>query len=154
MLTHAEPDAPSGAATSGARVAATLAAGASLLHWVTIGTQTHSWSAVAAGSLLAGVALMGLALMLVALPWSAGAIRSISLLGAAGTAIVVVAFLLPALSSATSGHAGDAGHPGHEVADGAIALVDIIRTASEVALIGVLAWLYRTTGRRPHPEGQ
>lgn len=154
MLTRAETDAPSGAPTSGAWLAAALAAGASLLHWVNTGSDTHDWSATAAFSLLAGVVLMGLAMLLVARPWSASATRTISLLGVAGTALVVVAFLLPVLSTATSGHASDAGHPRHEVADGAIAPVGIIRTAAEVALIGVMAWLYRTTARSPDPKGQ
>jgi hypothetical protein len=154
MQTLAETDATPGALTSGTRVAAALAAGASLLHWIgTDNTDTHSWSGDALVSLVAGAALMGLAIVLVARPRSVRTARAVYLVGAVGTAVVVMAVLLPLLSGATSGHAGNAAHSGHDAggAEG-IASADAIRAALELVLIGVLAWMYRMTGRA-HPDG-
>ena len=154
MQTLVETDAPPGALTSGTWVAAALSAGASLLHWITTRTDTHSWSGDAVLSLLAGAALMGLAIVLVARPWSAPTARTIYLAGALGTAVVVIAFLLPLLSGATSGHGGDAGHAGHDVgADDWTAVVTVMRTAAEGVLIGVLVWLHRMELPPADPEG-
>lgn len=153
MQTLAETEAPSRGLTSAIWVAAALSAGSSLLHWLTTSTDTHSWSGDAAVSLVAGTGLMGLAMLLVARPWSAPTVRAISLLGAVGTAVVVIAVLLPLLSGAASGHAGTPGHVGHDVEGGeTIAVVEVIRTTAEVALIGVLAWLHRATGRAATPR--
>lgn len=156
MQTLAEADAPPGAMTSGTWVAVALSAGASLLHWIgtRTGTGTHNWSSDAVISLVAGAALMGLSILLVARPWSGRTARTLYLLGAMGTAVVVMAFLLPLLSGATSGHAGEVDHAGHPVEGGqAIAIVTVVRSAGEVALIGVLVWLHRMTAPAVQPEG-
>ena len=154
MQTLAETDAPPGVLTGGIWVAAALSAGASLLHWIATSTDTHTWSSAAVVSLVAGAALMGLAILLTARPWSAPTARTIYLVGAVGTAVVVIAFLLPLLSEATSGHAGDVAHAGHDVGGGeAIAIVNVVRTAGEVALTGVLVWLHRMTAPAAHPDG-
>jgi hypothetical protein len=155
MQTLAETDAPGGALTSGTWVAAALSAGASLLHWITTSTDTHSWSGDAVVSLVAGAALMGLAIVLVARPWSVRAARTVNVVGGVGTALVVIAFILPVLSAATSGHAGDAGHAGHDVGGGeAVAAANAVRTVLEVALVGVLLWMHRMTGPAAQPVGQ
>ena len=50
-------------------LAAGLAAIASLLHWITTSTDTHSWTGDAVLSLVAGAGLMLLALTLAARSW-------------------------------------------------------------------------------------
>lgn len=148
MQTLAETDAPAGALTSGTWVAAALSAGASLLHWITTSTDTHSWSGEAVVSLIAGAGLMALAMVLAAGSLSVRIVRAVFLIGAVATAAVVVAFLLPLLSGVTSGHVDDAGHAGHAVGAGdEVAILDAVLIAVQVALIGVLLWMYRVTGR-------
>lgn len=148
MQTLAESGAPSRARAGATWLGAALAAGASLLHWSTTGTDTHDWSGDAVVSLVAGAALMGLALLLAARPWSAETTRTICLIGAMGTAVVLVFFLLPVLSEATSGHARQAGHGGHGMAgDDAAVSADVVRMTLEAVLIGVLVWLHRLTSR-------
>lgn len=137
-----------GALPIGAWVAAALAAGASLLHWITTSTETHSWSGEAVASLIAGVGLMALAMVLVAGPLSGRTARAMFLVGAVATAVVVVTFLLPLLSGVTSGHVDNPAHAGHDVAGGdEVAILDAALIAVQVALIGVLLWIYRRTGR-------
>lgn len=134
-------------------LAAALAAGASLSYWITTDTETHSWSGGAVLSLIAGAALMGLAMVLLSRPWSAPTARTIYLFAAVGTTAMVIAALLPLFSGATSGHAADAGHAGHDVGGGLeTAIVEVARTAGQVALIGVLVWLHRTTASGAHPN--
>lgn len=129
-------------------LAAALAAGASLLHWLTTSTDTHDWSGDAVVSLVAGGALMALALLLAARPWSAETTRTICLIGAAGTAVVLMFFLLPVLSEVTSGHPRQASHDAHGMAgDDAAVSADVVRMTLEALLIGALAWLHRLTGR-------
>lgn len=132
-------------------LAAALAAGASLSYWITTDTETHSWSGGAVLSLIAGAALMGLAMALMSRPWSAPTARTIYLFAAVGTAVMVIAALLPLLSGATSGHAAEAGHAVHDVGGGSdTSIVEVVRTAAEVALIGVLVWLHRMTASGAH----
>lgn len=134
-------------------VAAALAAGASLSYWITTDTATHVWSGEAVLSLIAGAALAGLAMVLVARPWNASAAREIYLVGAVGTAAMVIAALLPLLSGVTSGHAADVEHAAHVVAGGqAGATVDALRIVAEVALVGAMVWLHRTTAPAAHPN--
>lgn len=130
---------------NGVWAATALAAGASLLHWVTTSTDTHSWSADAALSLAAGAGLMTLAIALVAGPWSARTTRAIALIGAAGSAAVVLAFvLLVLLEPAVT--ITDGGHAGHGVADERLSSVEVVRTVVEVGLGGVLLWVHRLAG--------
>lgn len=129
-------------------VAAALAAAASLLHWIGTNTDTHAWSGDAVVALVAGAGLMALAMVLVARPWSDAAARTIYLVGAAATAVVVMAFLLPLLSGLTTGHVDTSGHAGHDVGGGDwIATANVVRTTLEVALVGVLLWMHRRMGR-------
>lgn len=155
MQTFAETAAPPGWLARATWVAACLAATASLLHWITTSTDTHSWSGDAVVSLVAGAGLMLLALTLAARPWGSRPARTISLAGAVGTAVVVIAFLLPVLSELTSGHAGEPGHVGHDVGGGeAIVAAAVIRTTLEVMLVGLLAWMHRRTrGDEPGLSG-
>lgn len=147
MQTVAENRAPPRPLAGATWVAAALAASGSLLHWITTSTDAHSWSGEAAVSLVAGAALMALAMLLAAGPWSARTTRTICLIGAVGTAVVLAAFLLPVLSELTSGHAGQAGHGGHGMAgEEAIGSAAVVRTTVEAILIGVLAWLHRLLG--------
>jgi len=147
MLTLAETDAPPPILRAATWSAAALAACASLLHWIATDGATHTWSADAAVSLVAGAGLMGLGILLVAAPWSARSARAAYLISATWAVVVVLAVVLPLLSGWTSGHAGDAGHAGHDVGGGEpLAIAGAIRTALEVALIGVLLWMYRMTG--------
>lgn len=148
MHTVTEHGAPSRTVAGATWLAAALAAGASLLHWITTSTATHDWSGDAVVSLVAGAALMALALLLAARPWSAETSRTICLIGAVGTAVALVFFLLPELSEATSGHARQAVHDGHGMAGGDAAVsADVARMTLEAVLIGVLVWLLRLTGR-------
>ena len=129
-------------------LAAGLAAIASLLHWITTSTDTHSWSGEAVVALIAGAGLMALAMILAAGSLSARAARLVFLVGAVATAVVAVVFLLPFLSGLTSGHVEDAGHAGHAVGAGdEVAILDGVLIAVQVALIAVLLWMYRVTGR-------
>lgn len=148
MRTLAESGAPHRWLAQATWVAVALAATASLLHWITTSTDTHSWSGDAVVSLAAGAGLMLLALTLAARPWSTGTARTIYLAGAVGTAVVVVAVLLPVLSELTSGHAAGPGHAGHDVAgDPTIVAAAALRTTVEVILVGLLAWMHRLAGR-------
>lgn len=148
MQTLAEMRTTAGALPIGTRVAAALAAGASLLHWITTSTDTHSWSGEAVVALIAGAGLMALAMILAAGSLSARAARLVFLVGAVATAVVAVVFLLPFLSGLTSGHVEDAGHAGHAVGAGdEVAILDGVLIAVQVALIAVLLWMYRVTGR-------
>jgi hypothetical protein len=148
MQTLAEMRTTAGALPIGTWVATALAAGASLLHWITTSTDTHSWSGEAVVSLIAGAGLMALAMVLAAGSLSVRIVRAVFLIGAVATAAVVVAFLLPLLSGVTSGHVDDAGHAGHAVGAGdEVAILDAVLIAVQVALIGVLLWMYRVTGR-------
>ena len=129
-------------------VAAALAATASLLHWVTTSTDTHSWTGEAVVSLVAGAGLMLLALTLAARPWSIRTARTIYVAGAVGTAVVVVALLLPVLSELTSGHTSGPGHAGHDIGgDAATVAATIVRATLEVMLVGLLAWMHRLSAR-------
>lgn len=128
-------------------VAAAAAACASLLHWIGTTTDTHAWSIDAAVSLLAGAGLMALAITLAGRPLSIRMVRRVCLIGAVGTAVVVIAFLLPVLSEVTSGHAEQAEHAGHALAGGeALIAAEVVRTTLELVLIGLLVWIHRATG--------
>lgn len=149
MQTRTETGAPHRTLPGVTWVAAALAAAASLLHWITTGTVTHSWSGDAVVSLVAGAALMALAITLAAGPWGPRTTRTLYLVGAVGTAVVVMAVLLPVLSEVTSGHAGGAGHTGHDVGGGdggdGIVSAGVVRTAVELILVAVLVWMHRLT---------
>jgi hypothetical protein len=148
MHTLAETGAPHRWLARATWLAAALAATASLLHWVTTSTDTHSWTGEAVVSLVAGAGLMLLALTLAARIWSTGTARTIYLAGAVGTALVVIALLLPVLSEATSGHTGGPGHVGHDVGeDEVMVAAAVARTTVEVTLVGLLAWMHRVSGR-------
>jgi hypothetical protein len=152
MQTLAETGAARRALPGATWAAAALSASASLLHWIATDTDTHSWSADAVIGLIAGAGLMALAMALVARPWGARTTRALYLIGAVGTAVVVMAFLLPLLSGVTSGHVDNGGHAGHDVnGDGGIVTLDAARMSVQVALVGVLVWMHRVTGR-PDPE--
>jgi len=147
MQTRTEAGAAPTALSGATWLAAGLAAGASLLRWLGTDTDTHSWSSDALVSLVAGAGLMALAVALVAWRWGARTARSAYLIGAAGTATVVMAFLIPL----ALGQPPSTGHEGHGVQDGdGIAMVEWIRTLAELSLVGVLLWLYRRSeGRGP-----
>jgi hypothetical protein len=124
---------------------AALAAGASVLHWITTSSDTHAWSADAALSLVAGAGLMTLAIALAAGPGSARTTRAVALVGAAGTAAVLLAFVLLVLlePAATT---TELGHAGHGAGDQGLSSVEVVRTAVELGLVGVLLWLHRLAG--------
>jgi hypothetical protein len=125
--------------------ATALAAGASLLHWITTGTDTHSWSADAGLALVAGAGLMTLAIALAAGPWGPRRTRAIALGGAAATAAVILAFVLLVLLEPPV-TAVDAGHAGHGAGGEGLSSTEVVRTAVEVGLVGVLLWLHRLAG--------
>jgi hypothetical protein len=134
-------------------VAAALAAGASLLRWAATDTQAHAWSVDALIALAAAAAQMTLAVLLVGRPApmrdaasdrdsGVDVSRTVYLAGALINAAVVLAFV-PALipTAPTDPHGG---HGGMAVGPAAI---DALRLGIEVALIGVLLWLYRARRR-------
>jgi bacteriorhodopsin len=123
-----------------------------LLHWIGTNTDTHGWSGDAVVALAGGAGLMALAIVLVARPWSGPTARTIYLVGAVATTVLVIAFLLPVLSGVTTGHVDTSGHAAHDVGGGeGVATANAIRTTLEVVLVGVLVWMHRRTGR-PSPE--
>lgn len=124
-----------------------LAAGASLLHWITTSTDTHSWTVDAALSLVAGAGLMALAIAVAAGPWSARTTRAIAVIGAAATAAVVIAFVLLVLLEPPA-TAVDVVHAGHGAGGEALSSMEVVRTAVELALVGVLLWIHRLAGGR------
>ena len=123
-----------------------LAASASLLHWITTSNDTHSWTADAALALVAGAGLMTLAIALAAGPRSAGAVRAIAVVGMAGTAAVLLAFVVlvllePPVTATVGGHAG------HGAGGEGLSSTEVVRTALELGLVAVLLWLHRLAGR-------
>lgn len=151
MQTRTDAGAPAERVPSAAWLAAGLASGASLLHWISTGSATHSWSAEAVVSLLAGAGLMGLALVLAARPWSLRQARAVYLIGALGTTVVLAAFVLPVALALVLPQPSGTGHGGHAAGGDGIAGIDGIRMAAEGALIGVLLWLYRRPGGQAVP---
>lgn len=146
MRTLAETGATRPGLPAASLVAAAVAAGASLLNWVGTTTDTHSWSSDAVISLLGGAGLMALAIALAGRPWSLRTLRTLCLVGAVGTAVALMAYLLPVLSELTSGHAEQGEHAGHTLAGSdALITAEVVRTAMEVILIGLLAWMHRVT---------
>jgi peptidoglycan/LPS O-acetylase OafA/YrhL len=124
--------------------AAALAAGSSLSYWLTTDTDTHSWSADAVVSLVAGAALMGLAIALLAGRSSRRTTRATYLVGAAGTAVMLLFLVVPLLQ----GQPPAEGHAGHAMpAEEPMAAMGSVRIAAEAALIAVLLWLHRLSGR-------
>ena len=132
----------------GTWVAAALSAAASLLHWLSTDTDTHSWSGEAVIALIAGAGLMALAMILVTGPWSARSARAVYLVGAVGTAVVVMALLLPILSGLTSGHVETGGHAAHDGGgNGGIVTLDAVLITVQAGLVAVLLWMYRVAAR-------
>lgn len=123
-----------------------LAAAASLLHWITTSSDTHSWSTDAVLALVAGTMLITLTIALAAGPWSARMTRTIALAGAAAALAIVLAFVLLAILEPTAASV-DAGHAGHGAGGEGVSSTEVVRTAVEIGLVGVLLWLYRLTGR-------
>lgn len=126
--------------------AVALAAGGSLLHWITTSTDTHSWTADAGLSLVAGAGLMTLAIGLSAGPWRPRTTGWIAIVGAAYTTVVALAFVLlvllePAVPPLDSGHAG------HGAGGAGLSSAEVVRTTIELGLVGVLVWLHRLSGR-------
>lgn len=148
MQTPAETRDSSSSLPIGTWVAAALSAAASLLHWLSTDTATHSWSGETVVALIAGAGLMALAMILVTGPWSGRTMRAVSLVGAVGTALVVMAFLLPILSGLTTGHVDSGGHSAHDAGGNAgIVTLEAALITVQVGLVGVLLWMYRVAAR-------
>ena len=132
--------------------AAGLSALASVLHGIVAPEHTHEGWAYAAVLVLAAVAQMVYAVVLLAAPWGQRSgsgrcgvgtertARAVYLLGAAGTAAIMVLYL----TTRTAGIHHE-GHATGVVLDGGT--IDLISRAAELALIGVLARLYQLAGR-------
>lgn len=131
--------------------AAGLSVGASLLHWAGGENQTHLWSLDALLLVGAASAQVLLAMLLVLAPWhdthphSDGTESSVYLAGAALNAAILIGFTLPLLlGQPADGGQGVVARPG-------INAVEAAAAGMEAALVGLLLWLSRRTGR-PHPD--
>jgi hypothetical protein len=135
------------------RFAAGLSALASVLHGIVAPEHTHEGWAYAAVLVVAAVAQMLLAVALLAAPpWgqrsgsgpsevrTVRTAQAVYLLGAVGTAAIVVLYLTTRTADIHHG-----GHGAGVVLDGGT--IDVVSRAAELALIGVLARLYQLAGR-------